>query len=95
MRKASVPSAAGDRIRSFGLERSILTELLNHIHIDAPAEYELFRLNRVAGHEDYLCRYELLMPGLQVSHFFTVFFDDASSPDHLFLRDIQYYAHQH
>ena len=72
------------------IPRSIMVAAQSTMHSRVPKEYPLFRKLRVKGREDFACRYQfvILDPDAACSHVFTLDFDDATSPDHLFLLDV-------
>ena len=87
-RKVVVRPPISRRIRSFGLPRGILVELLIHIHAGIVRDFESSRHQRLD--EDPTCfRYRIAIPEKDGGeHLFVVAVDDTTSPDHLLVVNI-------
>jgi len=81
-RKALVPPRISRAIRSFGLSRDVLLELLMQIHEGIPREYEMSRQHRMDDMRLYRHRIVIATED-GVEHLFVVVVDDTTSPDHL------------
>ena len=86
-RKTLVSPRISRAIRSFGLPRDILVELLMQIHEGIPRGYEVSRHHRVLDMRFYLHR--IIIPTEDGGEFlFLVVVDDTTSPDHLIVSQI-------
>jgi hypothetical protein len=82
-----VRSPISRAIRSFGLPRGVLLDLLMHIHEGMVRDFESSRHRRMS--EDPRCyRYRIAIPDNDGEHLFVVAVDDTTSPDHLLVVNI-------
>jgi hypothetical protein len=90
-----VPDDLRAYILSFGLDPDLLLDLWEVIANYIPANFQKLRQNRPGDifHEGFFFSRSIRRG--DVSHVFSVFVDDSSATDRLFLRDIQYETHQH
>jgi len=82
-RKVNVPKAIVTIIGRFGLEREVVNSLLAAIHAELP---EMPSNDRCDDDRFFISRLHIRRPFRE--HFFVMFVDDSTSPDHLSITAI-------
>ncbi len=82
-----VPKTISAAIRSFGLPREVVIQLVMRIHSDIPRDYPRFRNFRTEGAERTY-RYRMVIKHQNVRHLFTFAVDDCTAQNFLIVEDI-------
>jgi hypothetical protein len=72
------------RIRSFGLRREVLIQLITSIHEDIPREYPKFQPFRTGADG----RYRKLIEDGEILHLFKFWIDDSTAQGFLIVADV-------
>ncbi|MBI2807101.1 MAG: hypothetical protein HYX68_19140 [Planctomycetes bacterium] len=87
--KVIVPPPISRGIRTFGLSREVLLELLVHIHEGTPRDYASSCHRRMKNDRYYQYRISVMEENGR-EHLFLLAVDDTTSPDHLRIVNIGY-----
>lgn len=88
-RKVVIYPSTSRVIRSFGLTRDVIIELLAELHEGLPRKYDTLRQRRAKDPRKFLCRIVVPKKG-GGGHLFVAVVDDSTSLDHLLVTDIGY-----
>lgn len=86
LRRVSIPHTIREQFRGFALSRALGIHAHTVLHSLAPAAYPDFCKRRVKVLNADYCRYQFTLRDADNEHVFSVFFDDNSSPERLFIR---------
>lgn len=88
-RKTVVLSPVGKAIRSFGLTREVLIDLLAHIHEDIAPKHGSINYARAKNNRHFEYRFAVTEKA-GTGHLFVFEIDDTTSQEHLFIIEIRH-----
>lgn len=86
-RRVVIYATTSRAIKTFGLEREELIQLLGELHHGLPARYQAFRHRRAVDVRKFFFRISVQRKG-GGQHVFVVVVDDTTSPEHPFVTNI-------